>query len=265
MIYAYARQRDFQSRPILPNGRLYWEFFWLWEGEVSMTVQRQVQGEARIIEKSVPAPCVWITPPQLQHGKVGGVSRYHNVMSDRVPALLESWVGAEGGLLACPIPEEQREAMHASCDAMVACGEGPLEAFRLEVIFQQLNLTLLERVPETFLKSAKQGKDDLLQLLNLYEEQLSDCPTVSDLAVWMHCSERQLHRRFMDQMSCSPKRAMAARQMEVACRLLRDTGMNLEDITMACGFNNRSSFSRKFREAFGLSPMAWRASRHKNS
>lgn len=47
-------------------------------------------------------------------------------------------------------------------------------------------------------------------------------------------------------------------RLEMATDLLRQSGLSINDIAEKCGFVNVFHFSRKFKEAYGQSPSAWR-------
>lgn len=56
----------------------------------------------------------------------------------------------------------------------------------------------------------------------------------------------------------TPMSQLYAVRLEIAADLLRQTGLSIADIAEKCGFQNAFHFSRKFKEAFGLSPTIWR-------
>jgi transcriptional regulator GlxA family with amidase domain len=43
--------------------------------------------------------------------------------------------------------------------------------------------------------------------------------------------------------------------------LLAETGASLEDIAVRCGYASAASFSRRFKQEFGIGPGAYRKSR----
>jgi AraC-like DNA-binding protein len=48
------------------------------------------------------------------------------------------------------------------------------------------------------------------------------------------------------------------RRVEVAKEKLRNTGLSLSDIALACGFGDQSHLTRVFTRMVGVSPGAWR-------
>jgi AraC-like DNA-binding protein len=56
----------------------------------------------------------------------------------------------------------------------------------------------------------------------------------------------------------TPMRRLSAKRLEMAADLLLHTGFSIAEIADQCGFANAFHFSRKFKESFGRSPLAWR-------
>ncbi|OYU73784.1 MAG: hypothetical protein CFE45_36405 [Burkholderiales bacterium PBB5] len=51
-------------------------------------------------------------------------------------------------------------------------------------------------------------------------------------------------------------------RLALAAQLLQDTSMAAKQVAWACGFASQSYFSRAFIQHHGMTPTAWRASRH---
>lgn len=47
-------------------------------------------------------------------------------------------------------------------------------------------------------------------------------------------------------------------RMAAACRMLRDPGLSLLRISLACGYNNQSHFNRVFKKCVGVSPRVYK-------
>ena len=56
----------------------------------------------------------------------------------------------------------------------------------------------------------------------------------------------------------SAMKQLYLRRLEASADLLLHTGLAMSEIAERCGFVNVFHFSRKFKEAYGHSPLAWR-------
>jgi AraC-like DNA-binding protein len=94
---------------------------------------------------------------------------------------------------------------------------------------------------------------------------------------WLLCTWLTSHRRSADGMAdllAMSRRTFDRRlksrginhrtmaneiRFEVACHLLKDTGMSLSEIAAALGYSEASAFTRAFRGWSGQAPSVWRA------
>jgi transcriptional regulator GlxA family with amidase domain len=99
----------------------------------------------------------------------------------------------------------------------------------------------------------------LLKALEFMEGQL-DAPLPRErLATLAGVSVRQLERLFREHLGCTPGSHDRKLRLERARMLLRQTGMSVLEIAVACGFASASHFSRAYRTTFGHPPMAERS------
>ena len=66
-----------------------------------------------------------------------------------------------------------------------------------------------------------------------------------------------LRRRLQDATGVAPKSYIQAIQMQRACNLL-DSGLQIADVAMQCGFSEPGSFTRTFKRVLGLTPSQYR-------
>ena len=91
------------------------------------------------------------------------------------------------------------------------------------------------------------------------EAHLSDELTVEGLAQVAHFSPYHFHRIFSSLTGETLGGFIARVRLEhAASRLAAQPARPVTDIALECGFANPSSFSRAFREAFGMTPTDWR-------
>lgn len=88
----------------------------------------------------------------------------------------------------------------------------------------------------------------------LLEENLSDPPSIEDLASSVAISRRQLERGFRDQLGMSYGDFSRAVRLDHGLWLVMTSDRPILDITMECGFNGQSHFATLFRKSFGISP-----------
>lgn len=67
--------------------------------------------------------------------------------------------------------------------------------------------------------------------------------------------KREFKKRFND----SPARWILTKRLDLATELLQTTQLGIAEITLECGFENQTHFSRVFKEKTGLSPLKFRS------
>ena len=81
---------------------------------------------------------------------------------------------------------------------------------------------------------------------------------VKELAARLGLSEGSVRRRFLRETGKSPGRTIRELRLKEAAELLRTTREPIRRIGERCGFSTPFSFSRAFRNRFGVSPRAFR-------
>jgi AraC family transcriptional regulator len=81
---------------------------------------------------------------------------------------------------------------------------------------------------------------------------------VCDLCALLRLSEAHFSRSFKRTFGESPHAFVLRRRLEFAAQYMLQTGVPLSDIALQCGFADQAHFSKRFREAVGLNPSAWR-------
>ena len=81
---------------------------------------------------------------------------------------------------------------------------------------------------------------------------------MEEMASHFSMSVSTLRRRMQDATGVSPKSYIQAIQMQRACDLL-DSGLQIADVAMHCGFSEPGSFTRTFKRVLGLTPTQYRS------
>jgi transcriptional regulator GlxA family with amidase domain len=96
--------------------------------------------------------------------------------------------------------------------------------------------------------------------LLIMEQSMADPLPISEIASRCGLSTRGLERLFMGTLNIRPNAAYVRLRLEVAHQMVISTGKSMIEIGGATGFAHSSNFSRRFKEAFGISPIALRRS-----
>ncbi len=98
----------------------------------------------------------------------------------------------------------------------------------------------------------------VMAILGALQQQELQSLTVDELARRCGCSRRHLARLVREQCGGSLSAIVNRVRLEKAAELLLDPNRKIVDVAPDCGFNHLGSFSKRFRERFGLTPAAWR-------
>lgn len=95
----------------------------------------------------------------------------------------------------------------------------------------------------------------LVGIINYLEDHLDEGELALDDVVKQYgTSRRQLERMFKEHVGVSPKRYLSDLRLLRGRSLLAETDMSVTEVAVACGFNSPTTFSKRFRDAFGASP-----------
>ena len=100
----------------------------------------------------------------------------------------------------------------------------------------------------------------LLMRINQLAQRGTQPPTIKELARTLGISPSHLRARFRASCGVSIGRHLRRLRLEQACGMLRLGPQRVSEIAEQCGFTSIYSFSRAFRTAYGVSPLAYRHS-----
>ena len=89
---------------------------------------------------------------------------------------------------------------------------------------------------------------------NHYDTSVS----IGTLAELCYMSESHFRRLFSQQLGCSPHEYLQTVRIDKACDLLYHSQLPVTEIALQVGFPSASSFSRKFKEIYHITPNQWR-------
>ncbi len=95
--------------------------------------------------------------------------------------------------------------------------------------------------------------------IRIMERDLDQIATMSEVAEESGVSNRQLERLFKRYLDVTPKKYLMSLRLAKGRQLLQETEMSVTEVTLACGFENPSHFSRLYRQTFGVTPREQRA------
>lgn len=113
------------------------------------------------------------------------------------------------------------------------------------------------------IKDNKEQEEIYLRLINksedYIEEHLSEAISLSDLAKHANFSEFHFHRLFKEYSTETLKSFITRMKLERAALFLSiNQSISLTDVSLNYGYTEGSSFSRAFKNYFGISPSEYR-------
>lgn len=97
------------------------------------------------------------------------------------------------------------------------------------------------------------------RVMDYIEANLGEAHTLEDLASVANFSRFHFHRIFTAMTGETPFQFLTRLRVEKAgILLLNNRTMTIGEVAFQCGFSGLALFSRTFRQAFGVSPTAWR-------
>ncbi len=98
----------------------------------------------------------------------------------------------------------------------------------------------------------------LRQAVEYLEANCANAITVSDVSEACHMAQRQLRNLFERVYGCTPLQYLWNIRIRKACVYLASTDLPIADIAALTGFEDSNYFSRKFRQALGMTPRDYR-------
>jgi AraC family transcriptional regulator, carnitine catabolism transcriptional activator len=94
----------------------------------------------------------------------------------------------------------------------------------------------------------------LTAIVELMKQHLEEPLSMEDLAERVGYSRRQVERLFRQTMNETPAKFYSNLRLDHARALLSGTDLSLSEVSVACGFETKSHFSKAFAKRFGVPP-----------
>ncbi len=96
--------------------------------------------------------------------------------------------------------------------------------------------------------------------VRLMEANIEEPITTKAIASQLNISVRTLEQRFKQQLGKTPGEYYLGIRLISARKLVLDTPLSIQEISVLSGFSSQSSFSRAFKNKYGISPQSLRGS-----
>lgn len=100
-------------------------------------------------------------------------------------------------------------------------------------------------------------------VLSLIHQEPWQAWTIAKLCSRAGLSKSVLTEKFTDLIGSSPIEYLTAWRMQLAARMLKESGMNIERVAEQCGYESAPAFSKAFKRIFGISPGEFRRGSYK--
>lgn len=98
------------------------------------------------------------------------------------------------------------------------------------------------------------NKDKVQQARQILLDQLNNPPTIPELSKMLGLNQCYLKKGFKEMYNTTIYDFVKDQRMELAKSLIRKSGQNLNEISVALGYASISSFSKAFKKKHGLNP-----------
>lgn len=124
---------------------------------------------------------------------------------------------------------------------------------------QQIQVMLDNKDLDSTADITPEDSDYLVRLNNIVKQQMASGDLSVDTLAQQMCTSRSVLNRRVRQLTGTSVAAYVLQiRMQTAKRLLTDTRQPIGEISLACGFDDMSYFSRVFRQTFGVTPSQFR-------
>jgi AraC-like DNA-binding protein len=120
-----------------------------------------------------------------------------------------------------------------------------------------LSKELLHKADPDILALNQKDEDLLTNWANALERYHATEHQVTDYARLVNMSTSQLYRNTMRLTGLSPNELLQKYRLQKATQLMKEKKLSIAEIAFSCGFSSPSYFTKCFRKAFGVLPLAY--------
>ena len=133
--------------------------------------------------------------------------------------------------------------------------------FQTRNLLSDIWLLLLQIIRNTdsrnFYGNSKQ-QDRILTMISFIQENFAEKLTLEEIADSAAVSTRECLRCFQSSIRQSPMDYLISYRIQMAKKLLETTDHSITEISLRCGFNSNSYFTKLFHRTCGKTPNAYR-------
>lgn len=103
-------------------------------------------------------------------------------------------------------------------------------------------------------ESTYSSNPQMLQIINFVRQSYAQKISIADSAKAAGISISKQERLFKQIFGISPLMYLRRIRLNAACRMLRDSNHSIQEVAIACGFNDQTNMTRAFRQELKITP-----------
>lgn len=143
-------------------------------------------------------------------------------------------------------------AQYAEMTAEILAREG--EGIVSDTLFSALALLVCEKA----VRRGAGARDAVAEAVFFMNVKYAERITVADVAEMLGYSQRHLTRLFTKYRGVSPMKYLCELRLNRAATLLAEDALSVTEIAESVGFCDSSTFTKRFRERYGMTPTEYR-------